>query len=145
VSARHHPENGLGESRKAVDPVTTFETYQIVIALAGQFIIFCGIVWGVISYRFKAAERMAIDKASEVKVLHETEIENMKATLEQLRGDIDKRGMAFQEAIKNCVTVSVCNSRKEYEDKILGMLEKSLDTISKKLDLLVMSGNKKEE
>ena len=120
---------------------------KFALALLGQLSVLLGVVWRLISTRFKelesnfdartdALEKTFEEKLRVTKALGEADLTNVVIQFRDMREDVDRRYTAFAESIKNCVTISVCETRKEYETRMFNMLEKSLENISNKLDFV---------
>jgi len=120
---------------------------KFMLALLGQLLVLLGVVWRLISNRFKdlegnfdartdALEKTFEEKLRVTRALGEADLTNVVIQFRDMRDDVDRRYMAFAESLKNCVTISVCETRKEYETRMFNMLEKSLESIANKLDFV---------
>lgn len=143
------------------------DLYQGVALIIAQFVLILGAIWGMISYRFNALETnmnkrfeatealfneklISLDKAFmervvSIRQLYESDLRGLSHQLKEVRVDVENRGEVFSNALKNCVSLGVCLTRKEYEDRMFVMFEKSLDGISKKLDFAVDNQSRRHE
>lgn len=125
--------------------MSKFEMYHLVLIVGGQFVVLLGVIWGVLSYKFKAfdarltsMEKTFDTKVSSIKELYESDVRSLRVQISDMKCEIKTRVEVFREEAKSYVTVRVCEARTKYEDKTLGMLETRLAEISEKLDKLML-------
>lgn len=134
------------------------ELYTGLAMMIGQFILILGSIWGLVSYRFNASDRRMEERLDSqeknfyerlsslekvfnermagIRQMYEADVRILGLQVRDSKDEADSKSSQLAKAVEGCVSVAVCMTRREYEDRVFGLYEKSLLEISKKLDAL---------
>ena len=116
--------------------MTSGEMYQIAAAFVGQIIVLIGVVWGVVSWKFNSLETSFRDNLLAGQKIFDRDVSSIRQQLVDMRIDINRELDDVKRGVAMSVTMVQCQSRMEQENRILGMLEKTLDSILQKIESL---------